>query len=202
MSPILRCCALFAVLLSLCGCAYRLGGRDVADPAWTAKKGSAGKVLLIVAGPPRDPLAAEHIPEVVAIASWALERLPDTTVFRDEPAATSATATAPAPGMWPSTVDDTRALAAAQARGADSVCVLTVGEYSGMFAIGLAPLPEWYGRNTLLYTLRLMDVRTGTMLAHAVTYCATGGAFQIRTREDMRRDLDRALSRDLSPPRE
>jgi hypothetical protein len=76
---------------------------------------------------------------------------------------------------------------------------LDVGHYSGIFAIGLMPLPEWYGKTHILYSLRLIDVHTGTLMTHAVTYFSTGGSYQVRTHDDMKRDLAHTLERDLTP---
>jgi hypothetical protein len=186
-------CFMFSVLalamMFAMGCVDTSNGRIFASPAWEGAHGAAGKVLLIVSGSPKDRAASYHVAEVTQIASGVLQQLPNTTVL---PVKT--------PTGWSSDPDDAQAIAQAQTQGADTVCVLSIARYYGIFWIGFNPLPQWNGNTHVLYSLRLIDVHTGDMLAHAITSSESGGSFQIRTHNDLKHDLERALRNDLTPP--
>jgi len=177
---------------TLGGCGWQSGGRLYESDQWRTKGGSLGTVALIVTGDIRQFPEDRRGPDATAAsvaraAKAALEQLPDTTVLGDVASVTMA-----------ADLNDRDAIARAKAQGAQSVCVVTVGLSGGRFTIGFAPpaLPDWTCDSFFLYSLRLLDVETGDLLAHCVTYRQDGGPYAICKWDDSLK----ALQHDLRAP--
>jgi len=159
-----------AIILLTCagiGCTAS-NGRSYESAAWRAGN-PLGKVLVIVpkyAGggsddqPKRDQEIRDGVRE-------ALARTPGTTVIY-EPAQNAG-----APGNT-APVSDSQAIADARKLEAQSICIVTVGQFGGRFAITLLP-PGWELRSTVQYSLRLIDVKSGNVLLDSVRERTTGG---------------------------
>ena len=156
---------------------------------WRQRGGDLGKVALIVSGPARrDADTSESPARARAAVTEALNRLPGTTVVESEPAC-----------GWAEAVGDRQALELAKARGARSVCVVNVGNYDGLIMLGVWWLgPVWECKSRVSYSLRLLDVASGDLLAESVRYRQMGGMYEICDPSDMEQSLKRMLKSDLA----
>jgi hypothetical protein len=182
-------CAFALTLAALCGCQVHRGGRIYVDTAWEQNGGTCGKVLLLVCSQP--PMEASedrsaNIAEVSKIASDVLSGLPRTTVLQQ-----------PATDPSSSSLSDAQAAALGRTMEADSVCLISLANYGTMYAIGLNPFPESRGEARALYALRLIDARSGHLLATAVTDYSAGGPFA-RSHDDLKHGLEHSLRSDLT----
>ena len=189
----LRLSLLLILALATTGCASYTGGQLHASPAWQQRHGSAGKVLLIVSAnqwicEADEDLANSRIAAVSKAAVAALNALPDTSVIN----------ASQLPSTCESDLSDAQAIALAKAQGADSVCVLSLGNYGGRFLISLYPL--WDIRTDILFSLRLLDVNSGELLAHALTNRTSGGPFALLPLEDLQTGLRDSLRYSLRVP--
>jgi hypothetical protein len=181
----------FALLSLACtGCAVYNGGRVYSSPAWAKNHDASGKVFLIVAGRPSLMLPEVYVPRVMKAAVAVLQRLPDTMVLN----ATEI------PTNWAADPSDSQAIALAKSRGADSVCVISVGRCSGALSLYFWPPKGLCLTTGVLYSLRLIDVHSGELLMHSVRSMTRGGWWCICNPYDARRDIKTALSCDFWEP--
>jgi hypothetical protein len=148
-----------------------------------------GKVALIVSGPQRQDLEESDSPaRATAAVKEALNRLPGTSVLDAEPAK-----------RWDKALGDREAVAAGKARGAQSVCVVNVSDYDGLFMVGIWWLgPMWECKSRVAYSMRLLDVESGELLAESVRYRQMGGMYEICDPSDKEGSLKRLLKVDLA----
>jgi hypothetical protein len=180
-----HCALLF--LAALTGCAHEQSNRVYTAQRWRETGGSLGKVMLVVVGP--ESYQSEDDPNrIAAIFKEALQKLPATTVVDLKSHA-----------AWRHETSDRESIVAAQAAGADSVCCVSLANYSGQFSIGIPIL--WSCESHVAYSLRLLDVQTGDLLAHSISYRHMGGWFEICDPTDTDGSLRKLLKQDLAAPK-
>ena len=180
----LRTTLLISILTATAGCTSSTG-RTYQSQDWKPGQ-SLGKVLVVV--PQYSPAATtqptEKDAKIHTALRDALKQTPGTTVI-DQPMANSA-----AP------VSESGALEAARTSSADTVCILTVGEFGGRYLVTLWP-PGWDSHTNVQYSLRLIDVKSGHLLLDSVRHRSAGGYLAIMTAtypEDLKADLTSVLS--------
>ena len=180
----LRLIALTTIVMMTSGCTSTRGRAYTADGAGTLPP--LGKVLIM---PVRAPEVGDRLDDpdeqtdVACLVREALARA-GATGFVEPPASADARR---------AMVSDYDAVLAARDAGADTVCLLTVGELQQTFWITVF-LPTFGGRSGTLYSLRLVDAKTGKLLLDAVRSRSTGGTFVVRGEGSAARDLKNDLA--------
>lgn len=93
-------------------------------------------------------------------------------------------------------MSESEAIAAAAKQGARTVCLVTVGQFGGRYLLTLLP-PGWDSRTTVQYAVRVIDVKSGTVLVDSVRERNSGGYLAIMTAAypaDLTNDLTCVLS--------
>ena len=182
-----------AILFAFAGCAETHGGRVLVSDQWDQHAGSLGKVAIWIAGKEDGSLAKTHAEQVHRVLADTLTKLPATQVI----AADTKQTTAFAKG-----VDDAEALTWAKNAGADSVCVMNVADYGGVFwiGVGLPYLLGWDYDMRAMYSLRVLDVKSGALVLHCVSSRKTGGFHAVWVDSDVEGNLRKRLECDLQPP--
>lgn len=154
------------VLMTVCcaatGCTGS-GGQVYKAPAWNPGR-PLGRILVIVPKYPGEwrGEASAKDRQVRKVIRDALSEIPGTTVVEAPPA----------DGGRP--VSESSALNDAKAADAQTVCIVTVGQFYGAFIVGVLP-PGWSMRSNVEYALRLIDVKSGELLVDSVRQRSTGG---------------------------
>ena len=189
---ILVLAALRGSLLPLAGCAQSHGGRIYTSDNWPQQKSSLGKIALYVAGNDPGNPTYNHPAQINAILTQILAKFPNTTILPVTDAHNAA---------FSKDLSDPDALAYAKKAGADTICVLSVSDYEGQFSIGLSIpyLLFWDLHTRAIYSLRLLDVKTGSLLLHTVSYRQSGGLFGFWDCTDLQKNLRLKLQSDLKP---
>jgi len=170
------------------GCATPLlGGRVNSSPVWDQQQASPTKVYLIVSLATQKSYMRESADEINQVAVGAIRSLPKTELV----GLSDARGTSPCPS-------DAQAAAFAKSHRADAVCVLAVQDYRCSWGIGAYP-PGWFASDYCLYSLRLIDVRSGELLECCVSACEGGGWGIPRGRANLKKDLSDHLVKDLTP---
>jgi len=151
-----------------------------------------GKVLVIVpkyrtASGDEQPAKDRKIRDAVR---EALLRVPGTTVLDD------AAASAPAAAGAGKPVSESEAVAAGRRVEAETVCIVTLGQFGGRYLLTALP-PGWDSRTTVQYALRILDVKSGEVLVDSVRERTAGGYLAIMTAtypSDLTKDLTSVLS--------
>jgi hypothetical protein len=164
---------LLAMLALLTGCACT-GEQIVSRPlgtyptaAWKARQ-SLGKVLVI--GPAYVGAQSDKDRTIRRIVRGAFEKLPETTVIDVAIPPDASEPFAP--------VSDAAAIAAGKRQNAQTVGILTVGQFDAFFAVPLFP-PGWETQSDVTYSIRLLDVASGNLLLSAVSHRTRGGYLAI-----------------------
>ena len=156
-------------------------GKAYTAPDWSQPP-ALGKVMVMpvrYADADEGDVARKKAVELQCAAREALAELPNVQFVE-----------APPGDLLPS---DFEAVMAARQAGADTVCLLTVGDYGESFWITLF-LPAFGGNSRVQYSLRLLDVRSGTLLLEAIRARSRGGHFVIPAEGSARRELKKDLS--------
>jgi len=145
---------------------------------------SLGKVLLIV--PKLRTESGEEEPQRdqkirIAIRS-SLEQMRGTTVIDGD-------ARGP--------ISEAQAIAAGVKQGAQSVCLVTMGQFGGRYLLTALP-PGWDSRTTVQYAVRVIDVKSGAVLVDSVRERSSGGYLAIMTAATYPTDLKNDLACVLS----
>jgi hypothetical protein len=183
---------LFALASTLAGCAQSHGGRVFSSDNWPQQKSSLGKIALYVSGKdPGDP-AYKHPAQMNAILTQTLAKFPNATILPPTDAQNT---------TFSKDLSETDALAYAKSAGADTLCLLNVADYEGQFTIGMGIpyLLFWDLHTRAIYSLRLLDVKTGTLLLHTISYRQSGGLFGFWDCIDPQKNLRLKLESDLKP---
>ena len=151
-------------------------GQTYRSAEWAAGR-PLGRVLVIT--PPYPAGEGKPQPgkdeQIRAAIREALARVPGTTVVDAAPPA--ATGADREPGQ---PVSDAKAIAAARAADAETVCVVTFGAFGGRYLLTALP-PGWDSRTTVQYALRVLDANTGEVLVDSVRERTAGGYLAIMT---------------------
>jgi hypothetical protein len=182
-----------AILIAFAGCAETHGGRVLVSDEWNQHSGSLGKVAIWVAGKEDGSLAKTHAEQVHRVLADTLAKLPATQVIATDTKQTTAFA---------KDVGDAEALTWAKNAGADTVCVMNVADYGGVFWIGagLPYLLGWDYEMRAMYSLRVLDVKSGVLLLHCISSRKTGGFHAVWVDSDVQGNLRKRLECDLQPP--
>jgi hypothetical protein len=180
----LQALTILLVSIAATGCTTT-HGRTYASEDW--KQGQRlGRVLVLV--PSYTPASPAKDRQIRHAIHEALAQVPGTTIIDDAPAND---VTAP--------ISESSAVEAARKADADTVCVVTLGQFGGRYLLTFLP-PGWDSRTTVQYSLRLLDARTGDLLLDSVRERTAGGylAIMTATYDD---DLTADLTSILSPPK-
>lgn len=177
--------AILAVTTGL-GCTAS-SGRTYKSEEWSEGR-PLGKVLVIS---PRFAAASSEgqttkDQQIRSAIRDALAGVPGTTVI-------DAQAAAEAPGT---PVSESDAIGEGRRSGADTVCVVTLGQFGGRYLLTLLP-PGWDSRTSVQYSMRLIDVKSGRLLIDSVRERTAGGYLAVMTAtypEDLRADLASVLT--------
>jgi hypothetical protein len=177
-------------------------GRIYQSADWTAASGhSLGRVLVIVPKFRTDlgedqPARDEKIQSAIRAA---LAEFPATSVIDQSETTlnhTTATATATATAAREGPISEAQAIAAGQALDAQTVCIVTPGQFGGRYLLSLLP-PGWDLRTSVQYAVRLIDVKSGAVLVDSVRERTSGGYLAIMAasyRADLKDDLSFVLA--------
>lgn len=157
-----------------------------------------GRVLILqqVALPVGIPNRARHEAEAEKAVWETIAALPIPHVI-------PATVLGPRPTAGWSSLDDAELLAAARRVDADTVMMLTVEEYarSGHLFIAIALPPVWWDSKTSVsLRLRLLDVRSGVVLADLRRDRESGGTYVDRTPAQLPGELEASLRSLIGSP--
>ena len=178
------------------GCATYAGGRfDGVGRAVAASKGPAlGKTILVVSGAHwvrefdvgATDAKSTHYPRVWDVSAGIVKQVPDTVVLNE----------ADHPAVWSDDLSDQAAAALGQQKGADTVCMLSVGDYEGRLTITVPP--AWWLTTRVSYTLRVVDAKTREVTYHSVRSATRDGLFNIAGPDSLAEDLKDLLRADLA----
>lgn len=152
-----------------------------------------GRVLVIAPrypaySPEKQPAMDRKVHDAVRNA---LAKVPGTTLVEGGTLASGGATVLP--------MSESRAIAAAKKEGADTVLFLALGEFGGDFAALLIP-PGWENRTRVIYSLRLVDARTGGLLLDTIRNHSTGGYLSFVNPgaypSDLQADLSEVLTAD------
>jgi hypothetical protein len=182
-----------AMLAACAGCAETHGGRVLTSAEWGQRAGSLGKVAIWTAGTEDGSMATTHAEQVHRVLAAALAKLPATQVIDTD---------AKRPPAFAKDIGDAEALTWARGTSADTVCIMNVADYGGVFWIGagLPYLLGWDYEMRAMYSLRILDVKSGTLLLHCISSRKTGGLHAVWVDSDVEGNLKKSLERDLRPP--
>ena len=177
-----------SVALAALGCTSS-AGRTYRSDEWKAGR-PLGSVLMIVpqfrAGD-GGQLSDKDV-KIRASVRDAIARLPGTTAVQELPPAF--------PDDRAALVSESRAIEAGRAANAQSVCLVTVGQFGGRYLLTALP-PGWDSRTTVQYSMRVLDVDTGRVLIDSVRERTAGGYLAVMTATypaDLTADLTAVLS--------
>jgi hypothetical protein len=188
-----RLFSIVALLSAFAGCAETHGGRVLVSEEWGQRDGSLGKVAVWVAGKEDGSLAKTHAEQVHRALTDTLAKLPATQVLEADPKL---------PVSFAKDLGDAEALTWAKGAGADTVCVMDVADYGGVFWIGagLPYLVGWDYEMRAMYSLRVLDVKSGALILHCISSRKTGGLHAVWLDSDVEGNLRKRLEQDLQPP--
>ena len=184
---LIRPLLLLLLSASAVGCTAA-GGSTYRSPDWKPAR-SLGRVMVFA--PQYPALAAGEQSakdaKVRAAVHDALTSIAGTTVV-------------PSAGATTRPVADAEALSQAKKAGAQTVCMLTVGEFYGSLIVMLLP-PGWDSHTHVTYGMRLLDVSTGKVLLDSVRHRTTGGYLALTNPADYPSDFRADLRGVLESPK-
>lgn len=176
--------SLLLMLLPACGAGCTTaGGFTYRGPDWKSER-PLGRVMVFA---PQYPAAAH--------AEQAAKDTKVRSAVRDALASVAGTTLVGSTAPTTQPVADSDAIAEAKKVRAQTVCILTVGEFYGSLIVPLVP-PGWESRTHVTYAVRLLDVETGRVLLVSVRHRTTGGYLALTNPADYPSDL-RADLRDV-----
>jgi hypothetical protein len=183
-------------LVLLPGCAAYSGGRIQGvslSPDSPPQPPAVGKTLLVISGsdrarmfdspPPTDELT--HLQRIWYTTLTVLKSCPGATIINEEDP----------PALWWEDLGDQAAIDLARQRGADTVCLLSVGDFEGRIVV--LP-PVWSTTTRVTYSLRVLDANTRQLTLHSVSSADRDGLFIIAGPGDLESDLRKMLRWDLA----
>lgn len=175
--------ALLLIATTGLGCTVSQG-KTYRSEQWTQRP-ELGRVLVVVpAFSDSDAAdASKKDEQIQAAVREALARLPGTTVLGEHPQVATP-------------VSESEAIEAGRRSSADTVCIVTLGQFGGRYLLTLLP-PGWDSRTSVQYSLRLLDVKSGRLLVDSVRERSAGGYLAVMTAtypDDLEADVASVLS--------
>ncbi|WP_300157622.1 hypothetical protein [Solidesulfovibrio sp.] len=181
--------AVFVMVAILAGCAKTVSTSLVTGEGPVAGR-QFGKTAVLVwfAFETRDAKGKDKADKLREIVMARFAALPGASLDDAD-----ALARAVAPRAWRD-ASDVELLAAARGAGLDSVALVEVAACGGELGIGLTPLPVWSVVTRFSYRLRLLDVKTGTLVQSAMRGKESGGPYTVRGIDALLREFDADLA--------